>query len=89
MRNGESDLARLLDVDVRLVTANGRYLQREIKRLTHSKSERQSIVGEVTSTLHLSVFRLDVERYERLLRQPSPSVGAPAAAESGAVASAD
>ena len=89
IREKDPDLARLLDIDVRLVTANGRYLQREIRGLAHSNSERRGIVAEVASTRHLSVFRLEVERYERLLRQLLPSVGAGATVEFGGPASPD
>ena len=89
IRKEDPDLARLLDVDVRLVTANGRYLQREIKGLAHSNSERRGIVAEVAATRHLSVFRLEVERYERLLEQSLSSGVGGAPVDFGGPASPD
>ncbi len=67
INRSEPELAQLLRSDTRIISADGRRIQRSIRAMAQSTEERRSIVMDVSRTPHLSAFKLDVARYQRSL----------------------
>ncbi|MFP8880078.1 MAG: glycosyltransferase family 39 protein [Myxococcota bacterium] len=60
-------LAKALERDAHLVSAEGMALPRSIRALSRSREERLAVVDDVSHTSHLSAFRLGVAAYQQQL----------------------